>query len=206
MKHVDTTPPVFTLSSASLLNPEPARRLIVLVPSLELDLGAMTRKVWDLADTMKLSILFLGLYRDPSQESSFRRELATMSAMVSDSRMSAEVELLQGSDWVNTVRSHYRTGDLVVCPAGVGSGLSHKSLSQTLQTQLNVPLYILSGLVTPAKAERPKWLQRIAAWIGSIAILLGFFAIQAGLSSNIVLMSLSIVLEIVAIGVWNSLF
>ena len=211
MNKLDVSPPALTVSPASFSSLEPVRRLIVLVPTLEADLILVTHRVWELANTTDAHIQFLGLYSDPSQEPSFRRELVTMSAMVNDGRVSAEADVIFGKDWVGVVKIRYQTGDRVVCFAEQRVGLSHKPLSQILQSELNVPLYILSDLY-PQNDSRSNWPSQIAAWAGSIAIIFGFLVFQAKIDhlakdwSHTVLLLLSIPFEIWLIWVWNSLF
>jgi len=211
MNKLDVSPPALTVSPASFPNPEPVRRLIVLVPSLEADLFLVTHSVWELANTTDAHVQFLGLYSDPSQEPSLRRELVTMSAMVNDGRVSAEADAIFGKNWVDVVKTRYQAGDMVVCFAEQRVGLSRKPLSQILQSELNVPLYILSDLY-PQNDSHSNWTSQIAVWAGSIAIILGFLVFQAKIDhlakdwSLTVLLLLSIPFEIWLILVWNSLF
>ena len=210
MNKLDALPPDLTVFPASFPDLQPARRLIVLVPSLKADLTALTRRVWELANATGAHIQFLGLYTDPAQELSLRRELVTMSAMVNDGWVSAEVDVIFGKDWVDVVKTRCQAGDMVVCFAEQRVGLSHKLLSQILQSELNVPLYILSDLY-PQNDSRSNWPSQMAAWTGSIAIILSLFVFQAKINhlakdwAHIALL-LSIPFEIWLIWVWNSLF
>ncbi len=191
--------------------PEPARRLIVLVPSPEVDLAAATHRVWELANATNAHVQFLSLYSDPSQEPSLRRELITMSAMVKDGRVSAEADVLFGKDWVDVVKAHSQAGDMVVCFAEQSTGFPLKPLSQILQADLDISLYILSDLY-PRKKSRSNWLAQIASWMGSIVIIIGFFVLQIKIDqltkdwAHITLLLLSIPFEIWMLWVWNSLF
>ena len=211
MNKLDVTPPALTVSPAAFSNLQPARRLIVLVPSLEADLTALTCRVWELANSSDAHVQFLGLYSDPVQEPRLRRELVTMSAMVNDGRVTAEADVIFGKDWVNVVKTHCQAGDMVVCFAEQRAGLSRKPLSQILQSELNLPLYILSDLY-PQDDSRSNWPSQIAAWAGSIAIILGFLVFQAKIDhfgkdwTHTVLLLLSIPFEIWLIWVWNTLF
>lgn len=219
MNKLDSGSRSLTLSSASQSDPstrsgrrlEPARRLIVLVPYFEADLIPATRRIWELADAMGARVQFISLYSDATQESSLRRGLTTMSAMVKDGRVSAEAEVIFGKDWVEVVRSRWQAGDMVVCFAEQHVGLLRKPLSQILQSDLNVPLYILSGLY-PQNDSRSNWLAQIAAWTGSIAIIFGFFVLQVKIDhlvkdwTHIILLMLSIPVEVWMIWIWNSLF
>ncbi|MDO9302785.1 MAG: hypothetical protein Q7T89_15470, partial [Anaerolineales bacterium] len=140
-----------------------------------------------------------------------RRELVTLSAMVKDDRVSAEADVIFGKDWVNVVKTRAQPGDMVVCFAEQRVGLSRKSLSQILQSDLNMPIYILSDLYRQ-NASHSNWLAQIAVWTGSIVIILGFFVLQANIYrlakdwAHIVLLLLSIPFELWMIWVWNSLF
>jgi len=212
MNKLDVLPPDLTVFPASFPNLQPARRLIVLVPSLEADLTTLTCRVWELANSLDAHVQFLGLYSDPAQEPRLRRELVTMSAMVNDGRVTAEADVIFGKkDWVEVVKTRYQAGDMVVCFAEQRAGLSGKPLSQILQSELNVPLYILSDLY-PQNDSRSNLPSQIAAWTGSIAIILGLFVFQAKIDqltkdwTHTVLLLLSIPFEIWLIWVWNSLF
>jgi hypothetical protein len=211
MFKLDSKHPISNSPSASLSNPEPARRLIVLVPALEINLTALAQKVWELAHTSESQVLFLGLYDDAAQESRLRRDLVTISAMVKDDRVTAKVEVLFGKDWVNVVRTHWHSGDMVVCFAEQRIGSSQQLLSQALQAELNIQLYILSGLY-PRKESHINWLSQVAIWGGSIAIIFGFFTLQIKLDqlttdwTHTILLLISIPVEVGLIWIWNSLF
>jgi hypothetical protein len=199
-----------TLFATPRSDTESARRLMVLVPCLEVDLTAVTRRVWELADGTGAHIKFLGLCNDAVQEPSLRRALVTMSAMVNYDNVSAETEVIVGRDWLGAVKSRCHPGDMIVCIEEQRTGLLRKPLSQILQSDLDVPLYILSGLY-PQNDSRSNWPARPAAWIGFIAILLGFFVLQIKIvhlanAWTIVLELLSTVVEFCLIWVWNSLF
>ncbi len=210
MTKIDVNPTALTLSSAPRLNLEPVRRLIILVPCLEADLTVVTRRIWELANATGAHVQFVGLYSDATQEPSLRRELVSMSAMVNYGKVSAETEIIFGRDWVNAVRSRWHAGDMVVCFAEQRVGLSRKPLSQILQSDLDVPLYILTGLY-PQNDSRTNWLAQAAAWIGSIAILLCFFVLQVQIGNfakdwATVLQLFSILVEAWSLWAWNSLF
>ncbi len=211
MNKLDVSPPALTISPASFPSLRPVRRLIVLVPSLEIDLALVTGRVWELANPTGARVQFLGLYSDPAQEPSLRRELITMSAMVNNGSVSATAEVAFGKDWVDVVKARSQTGDMIVCLAEHHVGLSRRLLSQILQSELTVPLYILSDLY-PQGNVRSKWLPQIAAWAGSIAIILGFFFLQAAVVHlandwpHTALLLISIPIEFWMILGWNSLF
>jgi len=200
----------FVMDRSSHSDHDPARRLIVLIPA-EADDAAATRRVRELAHALECHILFLGLCTDAAQESSLRRQLITMSAMVQDGNVCAEVRVKVGSNWVNAVKSDLKDGDMIVCFAEQRTGLLRKPLSQILQANLNTPVYILSGLV-PQNPSRSNWLSETLGWTGSIGIIAGSFLLQIRIMSlpenwaQTTLLILSVMIEIWLIWGWNNLF
>ena len=195
---------------ASQPDPGSARRLIVPVTSTEADLPAITRRIWELASINKTHIQFIGLCDDPAQEHSLRRAVVTMSAMVNYEEVSAGVEVVTRKDWVEYIKSQYQPGDLVVCFDGQGTGRSQKPLSQVLQSELNIPLYILAGSYSQ-KDTHASWKTKITAWAGFIVIILGFFILQVRINHfaedlTIVLQILAVTVEFWLLWVWNNLF
>ena len=210
MTQIDTIPPSLTPEPASHSGLETTRRLIVLVPDMESDYIPAISRIWELANAQHASVLLLSLYKDTRQELSLRRGLITMCAMVQAGGLRAEVNVERGTNWVDVVKRHYQTGDLIVCFAEQRAGLLHKPLSQILQSNLQIPVYILSGLYLPK--PKSKWLSQVMAWTGFLGILAGFFLLQIkidqlseGGMQNILLI-LSIIPEFWLILVWNSLF
>ena len=211
MTKLDSSPLALTLSPASLSRPEPARRLIVLIPDVESDYTPAIRRVWELANASGGRVQFLGLCRDAAEEPSLRRGLVTMSALVGDGRVSAEARVVFGTDWVKAIKSNWQAGDVVVCFSEQRRGLLHRPLSQILESDLDAPVYVLSGIHPPERFGS-NWLNRTIAWSGSIGIILGFFWLQIKIDqlakdwAHSTLLVLSIPIEIGLILVWNSLF
>src|SRR6185503_18452346 len=149
MTKIDIIPASLTSASSSLLGTERAGRLIVLIPDMGSDYIPAIGKIWELAVAQQASVLLLSLYKDGRQELGLRRGLVTMCAMLQDGRVPAEVRTEMGTNWVDFVNRHYQTGDLIVCFAEQRAGLLHKPLSQILQSNLNIPIYIISGRRLP---------------------------------------------------------
>ena len=200
-----------SLAFASPLDFEPACRLIVLVPCLEADLTPIMRRVWELANVTGAHVQILGLCQDEALEPSLRRRLITMSAIVNYGNVSAESEVAFGNNWVTAVKSRFQAGDVVVCLAEQRAGLLQRPLSQILQSDLKVPLYVPSGLY-PLSDTRSNWPAQAVAWLGSLVIIIGFFVVQARIDlraqdwTQTILMLLSIAVEVWLVWVWNSLF
>lgn len=209
MIKLDTNPIPVTYPNNPYTAPEPIHRLVVLVPA-EANYAAVTHRVLELANTLGDQILFLSLCEDEVQESSIRRQLITMSAMIRDGRVYADTRVEVGSNWVSAVRSDLHDGDMIVCFAEQRTGLLQRPLSQVLGANLNIPIYILSGL-SPQKLAGLNWLSRLLGWVGFIGIIVAFFALQvriSSLSENWVqtpLLILSMLGEIGFIWGWNAL-
>lgn len=157
-------------------NIESAHRLIVAVPDSEA-VFRMTYSVWELVNATGVQVKFLGPCNDTTQERSLIHTLVTMSAVANFVNVSAEPEVVFGRDWADALRSRLQTNDLVVCWNEQRKDLLRKPLSQLLQSNLDAPFYILSGLY-PQNHSPSNWRILVTAWIGFIAIILGFFIPQ----------------------------
>jgi hypothetical protein len=211
MGNLDSQPTSLTLPPATDSTLEPARWLIVLVPCLEADPMPATRTIWELANASGRRVRFIGLYENAAQELSLRRQLAGMSAMVGVGGIYTETETVFSQDYVEVVRSRWQPGDLVVCFREQRTGRLSRPLSDVLQSSLNVPVYVLSGLY-PQKNMRVNWLTQVFAWSGSIGLIAGFFLIQVRVDQvatgwiQLAMILMSISLEIWMIWAWNNLF
>ena len=208
MTHIDSIPPSLTSFTASLSLLEPAQRLIVLVPDLEWDYIPAIHRIWELANFQSARVMFISLCKDPKQEFSLRRALVILSAMVQDGKITVEMNVEIGMDWVDVVKRNYEMGDTVVCFAEQRVGLLHKPLSQILQSNLKIPVYILSGLYR----QNSDWLSQVIVWSGFIAISIGFYMLQAKIVQiqkdwfQNILLIFSIIPELGLIWAWNNLF
>jgi len=189
---------------------ELAGRLIILIPA-EADYALATKRIWKLSVTTGMHIQLIGLCKDWSQEPSVRRELVTMSALIRDGKVCAEAKVEIGTSWVDVVKHNVQPGDMIVCFAEQQAGLFHRPLSQILQSNLKMPVYILSGLA-PQSSSRSNWLPQILVWLGAIGIIIGSAFLQIRITSlsenwaQTTLLILSVIGEAWLIWGWNSLF
>lgn len=135
--------------------PQPAPRILVLVPSLELDLTESARKVWGLARASNASIHFVGRCDDPSQEPAVRRGLTTLSTMVQGEHIATSIGIASKKEWFNLTLNPGNGDDLVV--------------------------YFPKNQTTPSR-KTPGIPAQLTVWIVSLAILVGFFFIQADIA------------------------
>ena len=175
------------------------------------DYNSATHRIWELANAAEAQIQFLGLCKDAAQEPRLRRDLIAMSALVQDGRISTEVKIEFGTNWVEAIRHNFQMNDVIVCLAEQHVGLLHRPLSQILESQLDLPVYLLSGLNLPGRSIS-NWLSELIAWIGSISIIVGAFILQIQIASmpkdwaQTTLLILSVVAEAWLLMVWNNLF
>src|SRR5579859_402074 len=203
----------------SLLRPEgvallPARRLVVLVPYLDLDAAALARRIWNLAAPNKLAVLYLGLSTSGSEEPHARRQLATIAALTRDEWVKTSTLLVAETDWVAALRPLLRKDDLIVCHMEQtargwrGSRPLGALLCQTLQTQVQLLEGFYAG--NPAQPAHPT--ARLAFWVGAVIILASAFWFQVQISAlpknwlEGALMAASVVAECGLIGLWSQIF
>ena len=186
------------------------RQLLVLIPDTDADLTPVASRVWEMAGVNGAHVRFLSLFDEAAREPGLRRRLTTLSAQVNDGRVTSDVEVIPGRDWVPAVRSRWQAGDMVICLSDHRTGLRQRPLSQILGSDLDLPLTVLSG-ITPLEQGRTKWYTQAAVWAGLIAILIGFCLLQARIIQtagewSMVLLLGSILVEFGVLWLWNSLF
>lgn len=208
MTRLDLQPVSLNIAATSQ-NSELVRRLIVLVPQFDIDVAPAIHSIWELANSIGASVQFIGLYADTADEPSLRRDLVIMSAMMKDHKVSTEVEVLFGKNWIEIVKSRWQAGDIIVCFDEQRVGLLQQPLSQVLQTSLDIPVYIIYG---PASEKDKNWLSQVALWGGCIAIIASFFLLQIRIdqfmkdSLYTIMFAFSVCIEMLLIWIWNNLF
>ena len=210
MTEIDSIPPSLTSSTTSLSGSKAARRLVVLVPDLEWKFIPAIHRIWELANSQHACVLLISLCKDSQQESSLRRALIILCAMLQDGRIPVETKVEIGMNWVDVVRRNYKTDDMIVCFAEQRAGLLQKPLSQILESNLSIPIYVVSGVYIPKPKSNP--LADVTAWLGSIGIIAGFGLLQVKMMQvsegwfQTILLILVVISEIWLIWVWDSLF
>jgi hypothetical protein len=227
MNKSDTTSPFMTLPSVSHSDPstrspsldvlsggqrpQPAPRLIVLLPSSEPETSDLEKRIWEVARSMGLGVLLLSITNDFGEESHLRRKLITMAAMIREPLVPTDILIEHGSDWVKQVRKIVREGDVVACYADQKTRLMHRSLDEVIHSRLNVPVYILADTQS-GKAPKPRLLSRALFWSGPLTIIGGFFWAEAKLIqlpqdwAHTALIYVAVLIEIILVAFWNSLF
>jgi hypothetical protein len=197
--------------SPQALRPAPISRLIVLVPSPELDETALARRIWTLALPRCLRVLYLSLGHQGELEWPMRRTLATLSALTRDSQVQVAHHVASAPDWIRAVRGVWRPGDLVICMAeqSVRRWGNYIPLGAALWTTLDVPVGVLAGLELSMPPAGRALAARLVAWAVPLSILAGFTWLQVqivGLPDDplrTLFLSLTVLVEFGLIGVWT---
>ena len=185
--------------------------MIVLIADAEADYTPTIHRLWELANAFGGRIQFLGLCRDAAEEPRLRRELVTLSALAQNGKVTAEVKIEFGNNWLKAVKSNWEEGDMIVCYSDERVGLLQRPLSQILEADLHATVYMFSEFQSTEHA-RANWLSNAVAWAGSLGIIGGFLWAQVKLTqlpqdwSHTALLYLSIFAEVGLIWLWNSLF
>lgn len=201
-----TSPPRASAAPAG-----PRRRLIVLIPTLELEPVLAARRLCELADAADAQILFLGICNDAAQEPGHRRQLILLSGMVSGGGVLAHTELVTGKGWLEAVRARREPEDMLVCFAEHRVGPMQRPISQLLQSGSDAPLYILSGMAIQHAGKSSK-IASVVVWLGLLAIVAAVFMLQIQIDdlsqgwARTALLLISLFVGAGAIWVWNSLF
>jgi hypothetical protein len=220
MNKLDASPPTYTLapmphsdpstSSASAQHPEPVNRLIVLFPASETDTPDLEHRIWEIARSLHLNVLFLSVTNDFDEEAQLRRKLINMAAVIKDPNVSTDIMIEHGNDWLRQVKRVWMEGDIVACYAGQKVGLMRRSLDQVLRSNLKTTIYLLSDY-QPAQPGST-FMSQITFWLGSTAIIGGFLLADIKIIqlpqdwAHSTLIYACLAAEVAIIWLWNSLF
>jgi len=197
---------LFVLQDANLVS---ARRLVVLIPNLDIDEAEIAREVWKLAFPPELAVLFLGLCPNVNEEPRVRRRLATIAALTRDTKVPVEIQLEFGRNWIRKLMSVLEAGDIVVCHAEQRTGIWRQPLELAL-ARLNVPVLTLKGFIPSMYKSSSTFLRESVFWLVTIAVLFVFFLFQiriVRISEEWVkdtLLSLSVLIEFGLVWVLNN--
>jgi hypothetical protein len=158
----------------------PTQRLIVLVPAGEVDEHALARRVWELAASSGLSVLYLALSPDADQVSTQCLRLVNLAALTSYPRVRADTNVHSEKNWSKVLRRTLQPGDLLVCLAADRTPgiFQRQALAKRLAVELSVTVYQLGGLQVKPAPSSHHWLKDVLAWAASITLIALFFWLQ----------------------------
>lgn len=188
----------------------PVRRLIVLVTEQDWEQADSLNQIWRWAAEAGLDVLLLGLFAHAEEEPPIRRHLVGMAAAIRDSRVSVEIHVGLGDDWMERVRAFWQPGDILVCYQGEDGGIGQRPLDHVLRSNFDGPVYLLPAR-TAARPHQPGAWSNAVSTAGSIGVVVGFFFLQIRIVQLLhdweqtALLALSVLFEVVLIWVWDSL-
>ena len=183
------------------------RRLVVLIPNLDVDEAELAREIWKLAFPPELAVLLLGLCPNVNEEPRVRRRLVTIAALTRDTKVSVEIQLEFGRTWIRKLKSFLEAGDIVVCHAEQRAGIWRQPLELEL-ARLNIPILTLKGFIP--SMHKSSFLHESVFWLVSIAVLFVFFLFQIRILQiseewvRDILLSLSVLIEFGLVWVWSN--
>jgi hypothetical protein len=206
MIKLGTNPVSLTSPIGSRKDAECTHRLIVLVPA-NIDFSAAPQQIGGLAHTTGMQVQLFGLCTDTAEESRLRRGLITIASLLQNDKIPAEVRVEGRANWMDTLKTSYEAGDMIVCFAEQQTGFLRKPLSQILESNLKATVYILSNPM-PQKFNASR-LSQISTWLGILVVIAGFALLQAKIVQlsegwlQSTLLILSIIPEFWLIWVWD---
>lgn len=183
-------------------------RLVVLVPSLEVDLAEFASSIRAMAQPRELGVLLVGQCLKPEEELTWRRQIVALASLVQErSRITVEFRVGRFADWTQILKPLLTEGDLVICHWEQSRGWvwRRNNLAHQLGATFNVPTCELSGLYgrLPSRSTSPA--QRALAWVTPILVILLFAVIQHEIQTlttgwvTPVALSASILIELILI-------
>jgi hypothetical protein len=159
----------------------PTRRLVVLVPDGEIDESSLTRRIWQLAVSSNLNILYLGLASQETYVAYQRSRLASLASMTSGKEVRAQMSVSTEKSWLKALEKTWRPGDLLVCleshkiPSAV---VWRTPLGELLARSASVPVYLIGGLKIGLAPRQRQWIKEMLVWSAALLLLTAFFGLQ----------------------------
>ncbi|HJW91797.1 MAG TPA: hypothetical protein VJ436_14265 [Anaerolineales bacterium] len=178
---------VFLIQDRPLLTP--TRRLVVLVPPGEIDENVLARRVWQLAATSCLSVLYLALSPYEAQTSYERRRLAILAAVTTDPHVRAHARVSARNDWPQVLEQTLRPGDLLVCLASHQVSehfFRRRMLGERLAESVAVPVYLLGGFKIIPEHFSQQHIGELKTWIASFSVITVFLILQVSIDRSMI--------------------
>lgn len=186
----------------------PTRRLVVPVPDGEFDQKALAKRIWELASTSGLNVLYLSLSPGPNDLARIRRCLADLASMTNYAQVRASTKTVPGRNWAQALAEALGAGDLLVCMAEHRVAyrlLGRKPLGELIPAWFDAPVYLLEGPLTGLSRQRNKLLRETIAWLLFFAIVAVFAVAQIRIDQALaqpfstILMILSVLFELLLV-------
>jgi len=192
----------------------PIQRLIVIVPSGELDERWLGLQISKIALPRRLRIIFIATAINSERDRALRRRIATLTSLVKDRHTKPSTRLVFHENWIKAVKKVWQEGDLLVCIEGHRTPtfpFRRKKLAPHLVATLGVPVYVLTGIYIGDEPMQWNRGRELLIWVLAIAMIVLFGFLQFfidrtfGKSVATLLFFLSVVVEILLLWKLNSL-
>ena len=192
-------------------NPFFPLRLIILVPTRNLDTLKLAGLISYVVRQHKSNLLFLSVVEDSNEESYANEYMADLIELTSRLPVQVERKIVYSENWITVVKGIWQVGDVVICPTEQSIAVNGKCipLGITLSQESEIPVLMFTGyyhelpLHPRTLVAEIKWWS-IALMIGALSTCLQVWILQSIKGwSNPVLLCLSIVMEFSLIWIWN---
>jgi len=155
-------------------------RLVVPVPSSDLDEAAFGQLVWQLAMAAEIGVLLLAKVEEPQEELMIRRRLTMLAALTRRRLRPVETAVVYQPTWIRAVRQVRRPGDVVVCPAeeSPAGRKGRRTLADQVLVELEMPAYLLDEFRPDLDSRPPFRLARVLVWAAPLSLMAAFGAVQ----------------------------
>lgn len=164
--------------------PVATRRLVVLVPSGNLDEKDLIRRVWQLAVSSGLEVRYEALVSREELAATERRRLLGLAEGTADRAVRAQINLNGTKSWTQALKGRLEPGDLLVCLADYpadGLYFWRRPMGERLAKDMHIPVYLLSGLRVERAPYAQPWIKETLVWLASFALIAAFFWLQTGI-------------------------
>jgi len=136
-----------------------AKRLVVLVPDLDLDETSLGRQIWNLALTGQKSVVLLSATQNIDEDLRIIQRLTQIYAVANDPRFRLETIVKYQFNWVKAIKSVYKQGDLILCfethmiPYRI---FWRQPIKSAITNNLKIPVYVFPKSAEPALKNKSK--------------------------------------------------
>jgi hypothetical protein len=164
----------------------PSRRLVVILPDADLDVFALSKRLWNLAAPERRQVLLLTRPGEAENEYHSRVSLTTLASLIRDARVEVQTQVIAGLSLEKAARQYSRSDDVLVCFEEQRNPgfLKQDRLADVLAQKTHLPVYTLKGSVSEMTHHLSESLIEFALLAICLAVLLGFFALELWIDRN----------------------
>jgi hypothetical protein len=164
----------------------PSRRLVVILPDADLDVFALSKRLWNLAAPERHQVLLLTRPGEAENEYHSRVSLTTLASLIRDARVEVQTQVIAGLSLEKAARQYSRSDDVLVCfeEQRIPGFLKQDRLADVLAQKTHLPVYTLKGSVSETTRSLSARLFDFAWLAICLAVLLGFFALELWIDRN----------------------